>query len=215
MLAKHYVAALTIAVLVLSSSALAQKADAAFVVGGSFVSNTSVNAVPICPGPVCPTFSTNVQSTHQVFLEGTLAARLLNAKVASLHLELPVAGIPSQKLTFTSAPTGLVGHLSSVFFTPALRLKLLPGSPIAPWVSVGGGLAHYSPDSGSSTSKGALEYGGGLDFKTGIPHLGFRAEVRDFVSGAPSLPVVNGFVVTTQGGSHHNVLAGGGIVLRF
>jgi hypothetical protein len=215
MLTKRFVFALFLLVAALSPAALAQKAEAAFVVGGSFVSNTSVNAVPICPGPICPTFPTSVQSTHQVFLEGTLAARLLNAKIASLHLEVPVAGIPSQKLTFTSAPSGLVGHLSSVFVTPALRLKLLPGSPISPWVSFGGGWAHYSPDSGSSASKGALEYGGGVDFKIGIPFLGFRAEVRDFVTGAPALPIVPSFVVTTQGGNRHNVLAGGGVVLRF
>lgn len=201
-----------------STCALAQKADAAFVVGGSFVSDAKqVFAVP-CFTPGCPASSTflNVKTDHHVFLEGAVGVRLADAKLVSLHVELPVAGIPSQKLTLASTPSGVIDHLSTVFVTPALRLKVLPIAPISPWVSVGGGWARYSLDSGATTNKGAVQYGGGLDFKTGLPLLGFRAEVRDFVTGDPNFGVINLLSGKGQSGlHHHNILAGGGLVLRF
>jgi hypothetical protein len=193
-----------------STFALAQKADAAFVVGGSFVSDTKETFLP----PSTATFDT-VKTDHHLFLEGELGVRLLNAHVASLSLELPVAGITSQKITLASTPGTVVDNLSTLFITPGLRLKVLPIAPISPWVSFGGGWARYSLDSGTKTNKGAVQYGGGLDFKTGLPLLGFRAEVRDFVTGDPDFGLGSVLAGTTSGLHHHNILAGGGIVLRF
>jgi hypothetical protein len=220
---KRFAVRLAFLVFLLSTAALAQKADVAFVVGGSFVSDsTATFGIPclLPPCPVSPTFISTVQTDHQVFLEGTLGLQLLNAKVASLHLEVPVAGIPSQALHLSTAPSAVLAHMSSTYVTPGFRLKLVPGAPISPFVSLGGGWAHYSLGSGA-TNKGALEYGGGLDFKTGIPFLGVRGEVRDFVTGDPNFslanPLAGGFKGTSnQSGIHrHNILAGGGIVLRF
>jgi hypothetical protein len=220
---KHFAVLLAVLVFLLSTAALAQKADVAFVVGGSFVSDsTATFGIPclLPPCPASPAFISTVQTDHQVFLEGTLGLQLLNAKVASLHLEVPVAGIPSQALHLSSTPSAVFAHMSSTYVTPGFRLKLLPVAPISPFVSLGGGWAHYSLGSGA-TNKGALEYGGGLDFKTGIPFLGFRGEVRDFVTGDPNFSLANplsgGFKGTSnQNGLHrHNILAGGGIVLRF
>jgi hypothetical protein len=193
-----------------STFVLAQKADVAVVVGGSFVSNTKETFLP----PSTTTFD-SVKTDHHLFLEGELGVRLLNAHVASLSLELPVAGITSQKITRASTPSTVVDNLSTIFITPGFRLKLLPISPISPWVSVGGGWARYSLDSGLKTNKGAIEYGGGLDFKTGLPLLGFRAEVRDFVTGDPNFGVGSVIAGNNSGLHHHNILAGGGIVLRF
>jgi len=196
-----------IALLCASTFAAAQKADAAFVVGGSFVSDTKETF--LAPSL---TFTDTVKTDHHLFLEGELGVRLLNAHVASLSVELPIAGITSQKLTLASTPGTVVDNLSTIFITPGLRLKLLPVSPISPWVSIGGGWAHYSLDTANTTqNKAALQYGGGLDFKTGLPLLGFRAEVRDFVTGDPDF----GLFSTNSGFHHHNILAGGGIVLRF
>jgi hypothetical protein len=223
MQATRFAVLLAVLILSLFPSALAQKADVAFVVGGSFVSDsTATFGIPclLPPCPATPTFISTVQTDHQLFLEGTLGLQLLNAKVASLHLEVPVAGIPSQTLHLSTAPSAVFAHMSSTYVTPGFRLKLLPGAPISPFVSLGGGWAHYSLGSGA-TNKGALEYGGGLDFKTGIPFLGFRGEVRDFVTGNPNFgllsPIAGGFTGGgNQSGLHrHNILAGGGIVLRF
>lgn len=202
-----------IMILCASSFALAQKVDAAFVVGGSFVSDTKETF--LTPST---TLSNTVKTDHHLFLEGALGVRLLNAHVASLSLEVPVAGITSQKITLASTPSAVIDHLSTVFITPGLRLKVLPVAPISPWVSFGGGWARYSLDSGIKTNKGAIQYGGGLDFKTGLPLLGFRAEVRDFVTGDPNFGIVSiatGSSSVQSGLHHHNILAGGGIVLRF
>jgi hypothetical protein len=222
-LAKRFVVVLSFLVSILSTAAVAQKADAAFVVGASFVSDSKATfAIPCLVAPPClpsPTFISTVQTKHQVFLEGTLGLQLLNAKVAALYVEVPVAGIPSQTVHFSTAPATVVRNLSSVYVTPGFRLKVLPGAPISPFVALGGGWAHYSLGSGA-TNKGALEYGGGLDFKTGIPFLGLRGEVRDFVTGDPNfglLGPIAGFTGSSnQSGLHrHNILAGGGVVLRF
>ncbi len=199
-----------IALLCASSFAMAQKADVAVVVGGSFVSDSKETFLV----PTIPSNTASIKTDHHIFLEGALGVRLLNAHVASLSLELPVAGITSQKLTITGSPT-VFDHMSTVFVTPGLRLKLLPVSPISPWVSFGGGWARYSLDSGTTNNKGAIQYGGGLDFKTGLPLLGFRAEVRDFVTGDPNFGLGSVLAGNNSGLHHHNILAGGGIVLRF
>lgn len=197
-------------ILCASTFAMAQKADAAFVVGGSFVSDT--NGTFVVPDIVFG--SATIKTDHHIFLEGALGVRLLNAHLVSLNAELPVAGIPSQPLTVAGVPT-VLDHLGTLFITPGLRLKFAPIAPISPWVSIGGGWAHYSLDTaGLTQNKGAVQYGGGLDFKTGLPLLGFRAEVRDFVTGDPDFGF--GSIFTTSSGlHHHNILAGGGIVLRF
>jgi hypothetical protein len=200
------------AIACVSTAAVAQKADFAFTLGGSFVSDQQLPFVAFVPPGGTPSV-TSVQTDHHLFLEGTLGFRILNAKVASLHVELPIAGISSQGLTFSTAPSTVVDHLSSTFITPSLRVKILSSAPVSPWFSVGGGWAHYSLDSGGSSSKAALQYGGGLDFKTGLPLLAFRVEVRDFLTPTPDLNSIS--LVDSGGLKRHNVLAGGGIVLRF
>ena len=197
---------IVMALLCLATAAVAQKADAAFVVGGSFVSDTT--GTTVLPTP------TTIKTEHRIFLEGALGIRLLNAHLVSLHAELPVAGIPSQPLSLSGVP-GTLDHLGTIFVTPGVRLKIAPIAPISPWLSVGGGWAHYSLNTaGVTQNKAAVQFGGGLDFKTGFPLLGFRAEVRDFVTGDPDFGFPSIFT-TKSGLHHHNVLAGGGIVLRF
>lgn len=205
-------------------SALAQKADVGFVVGASFTSESNIRVT--CAGTIPCTIILPVEGfgtihpDHHIFLEGALSVRLLDAKLASLHLELPVAGIPSQPLTvkvLSVLATAPFDHLSSVYVTPAIKVKLLPAASFSPWGSIGGGVAHFSSDSGVSTNKGALQFGGGVDIKTNIPLLGFRAEIRDFLTGDPRTANFLGVpFLTTESGLHrHNLLVGGGVVLRF
>lgn len=198
-------------ILCASTLALAQKADVAFVAGGSFVSDTNVTILS------APNVADTLKTNNHLFLEGALGVRLVNARLVSLHLDVPFAGIPSQKITFASDPSTVVDHLSTLFITPGLKLKVLPGAPISPWVAAGGGWARFSTDSGIRTNDGVFEYGGGLDFKSGLPLLGFRAEIRDFVTGDPQFGIVS--VASGNGNDssfhHHNLMAGGGIVLRF
>jgi len=198
---------------VFSTLSQAQKADVSFVVGGAFVSEDHVAPGVTCTIP-CP-LAFNFKTDTHVFYEGTGAIRLANFKLVSLHLEVPIAGIPSAPVVFSGAPSSNALKLSSVFVTPSLRVKFAPGFPVSPFASIGGGWAHYNL-AGPSMNKGALQFGGGVDIKTGIPLLGFRAEVRDFVTGQPDFGIVS---IQTLGssslGRRHNVLAGGGIVLRF
>ena len=97
-----------------------------------------------------------------------------------------------------------------------------PNSTVSPWASVGGGYARFDESktlvSGApntfqtGTNRGALQYGGGVDFKAPwhvLLPLAFRGEIRDFYSGQPRLNVVR------SGTGQHNVIVSGGIVLGF
>lgn len=203
-------------VLLLSGFARAQNLDASLVLGTSFISETNGTFAV----PEFPFFDASFTADHHLFVEGTFGARLLNAHVASLHLELPVAAIPSQQLSV--APTNIAGgssiqvtQFNTLFITPALRVKLLPGDAISPWASIGGGWGRYNFSFGQVENKAALQYGGGVDFKTGLPLLAVRAEVRDFVTSDPDFGFPSSIFSGSSGMHHHNLLAGGGIVLRF
>jgi len=192
-----------------STWAAAQKLDAAFVIGGAFVSDITGTAQVLPSGTVTET----VETGNSTFFEGALGIRLLNAHVAALYVELPVAGIPSQPIKLTREPGGAIDHVGTVFVTPGIRVKLAPAAFVSPWASIGGGWGHYSLDTfGASSSKPAIQFGAGADFKTGIPMLALRAEARDYGTGDPDFGIP-GF--SPRGHFHHNVLAGGGIVLRF
>jgi hypothetical protein len=86
-----------------STCCLAQKADVAFTLGGTFVSDSNVNVFIVCPGPVCPNSTGTIQSGHHIYLEGTPALQLLGLKVVSLHLEVPIAAIPSHSVHLSSS----------------------------------------------------------------------------------------------------------------
>jgi hypothetical protein len=197
------------------SGALAQKVDVGFVVGGSITSDTkgSFSCPPgvfcVLPQPVTENFRTG----HQFFFQGEGAYRLTDAKVASLYIELPVVGIPSQRVTLTGFCCTLE-HVTTTFVTPSLRFKLLPKAPVSPFVSVGAGWARYSI-SRSVENKGALQYGGGVDVKTPFPHVAVRFEVRDFLTGDPGFSFINSSLSGQGGLHHHNVLPGGGVVFNF
>lgn len=147
--------------------------------------------------------------------EANYAAQLAHVPAVALHLEIPALFTPSTDIT-TSNLTTLKSY-SSFFITPALRLKLVPGSPISPWVSAGGGIAHFNPGSTTqggttintqSVTKSAVQAGVGADIHPPLLPLAFRVEVRDFYTGVPDLNTV-GIKV------RHNLMVGGGIVLRF
>ena len=203
--------------LTFSTLSPAQKADVSFVVGGAFASDAKLPSGIVCITAPCPT-TFNISTKNHVFYEGTGAIRLANFKLASLHLEVPIAGVPSSGVRFSGSganTNATSDKVSTVFVTPSLRVKLAPGFPISPFASIGGGWARYNIN-GNTSNKGALQFGGGVDIKTGIPLLGFRAEVRDFVSDQPFAFFTS--LTNPQpsiDGRRHNVLAGGGIVLRF
>ncbi len=89
--------------------------------------------------------------------------------------------------------------------------------PLYPFVTVGAGLAHFSPSSISlsgspsgakSSTEGALQVGAGVDIGIYGKSIALRAEVRDFYTAPPNL----GAASINQ---RHNVVASAGIVFRF
>jgi hypothetical protein len=215
MLRKRFVVSIVVAAF--STLCSAQKADVSFVAGASFTTDAQVLENGTCLSGCIPieTFKTN----HHIFFEGTGAVRLADLRLASLYLEVPVAVIPSAQINASNTLGGSFNFLSlsTLFVTPSLRIKLAPAFPISPFASIGGGWAHYSISSIKRNNFAALQFGGGMDIKTGIPLLGIRAEVRDFMTPQPNfgdatlLPPGSSGIASRR----HNVLAGGGIVLRF
>src|SRR5439155_567199 len=57
-------------------------------------------------------------------------------------------------------------------------------------------------------NRGVFDFGGGLDYRL-FRFLGLRGEVRDFVSGNPNLNVA------LSSSTQHNIVASGGISVRF
>jgi hypothetical protein len=128
-----------------------------------------------------------------------VARRLINAHFASLAVELPVLAMPNRG-------TNLSNTFSTVAVTPGLRVNFRPQEPVSAFLSGGGGVVHFSGDTPSATH-GAGLLGGGFDFKTPLPHLGVRVEVKDLITPWPGLFLKSGVM--------NNVVAGAGVVFRF
>jgi hypothetical protein len=141
--------------------------------------------------------------------QASFARRIVDFKAAALYVELPVSGAIARS-TPTSFP--VLNQFSSIIFTPSAQIRFLPSASISPFASVGGGLADFRNSvGGSSGATGALQVGGGADFKTPIHRMFVRAEVRDFISGRPGNNAFAGFT-----SSHiQTVFVGAGVVLRF
>lgn len=175
----------------------AQKNEVSLTAGGM---KTSGPGTVVCEAILnCPQTSFFSIDTGGAFQAG-FAHRVADFKAATLYLELPLIASPSRG---TSS-----GNISSLFFTPSLKFKLLAGRSVSPFVSVGGGLGHFNVSSTGNTV-GAGQVGGGADFRTPLRLLGIRAELRDIISGDPN------FGSGAPSALRHNVFVGGGVVLRF
>jgi hypothetical protein len=198
----------------------AQNNELSLSIGGVFATDqtaTSVVAVP-CPliNPGCNVITSRLSSSPGVAFMGNFARRITAFGPASLYLEAPVVGGPGHDTTMSFRSGTLLGDIvtgssSSLFFTPSAKVKFLDSSRISPFATLGGGLAHLGIAS-SSRNTGALQFGGGLDFKSRIPHLGFRAEARDFFSGGN---FQSSSLTSVSPAHQHVVFAGGGVVLKF
>jgi hypothetical protein len=193
-----------VATVFVASTAYGQKQELGVLIGGVATGNRTVPD------------SGSVDISTSFAIEGVFDERLLNAHLAALYFEIPVIVTPSTSLSSSNALSPR--SYSSVFLTPGLKLKILPVAGFAPYVVLGGGLAHFGSSSttqNGSTNTGstgstsaAYDIGGGVDFRL-VPFVGLRAEVRDIVSGNPN------FNVPVSGGRQSNVLFAVGVVLRF
>jgi hypothetical protein len=185
---------IAIAVILVALPALAQKNELAIGAGGYFPVNLSGvgNAVAI---------------------EGSFAHRIASVPLLSAYIELPVVGTLNSSVN-TFGLTSSASY-SALFVAPGLRVKFAPGFAVSPWLAAGGGLAHFSANSGlrllsgtDTTNTGVFDFGGGLDMKI-APYLSLRGSVRDFYSGGL------GFNLATFNQRQHNIVATAGLVLRF
>jgi opacity protein-like surface antigen len=148
--------------------------------------------------------------------QASYANRFIDGKVAALYGEVVVAGAPRTAIKTSSV--FLPRSYSSLFLTPGLKLKLLPGAAVSPYVAAGGGAGRYQasetaingqPITGGRTAAAwVFDYGGGVDFNV-LSVLALRVEARDFITGLPQLS--RPFFDERQ----HNVVVAGGIVLRW
>lgn len=148
-------------------------------------------------------------------LQANYGYRFFGRDTAALYGEVHFLASPLRDVA--SADRTLTRDVATAFVTPGIRVKFFPNRDVSPYVAVGGGLAVYeqststldgSPNSASRTvNHGAFNYGGGVDFKF-WRFVGLRAEIRDFYAGGPS------YNARAIAGGQHNVVAGGGIVLK-
>jgi hypothetical protein len=151
-----------------------------------------------------------------VALQANYGYRLLGNETAALYGEVHFLANPLRQINSTDQT--LTRDASAIFLTPGIRVKFVPHHRVAPYLAVGGGWAVYeqstttlngNPNPASRlVNHGALDYGGGVDFKF-WRFVGFRAEIRDFYAGGPS------YNTAAIHGGQHNVVTGGGIVLKF
>lgn len=149
-------------------------------------------------------------------LEANYGIRIGGLRGAALFGEVQFLANPQRLVTSENRLASR--DVATLFVTPGLRLKFFPRRTIAPYLAAGAGYALFEhsvnrldgqPNGAPRTAAhGVFDFGGGADFKV-WRFVSLRAEIRDFYSGSPSynLPVT--------GSGQHNVVAGGGIVLRF
>jgi opacity protein-like surface antigen len=193
-------------VLLGASTSLAQKHEVAFTSGVLKIGERGFDL----PSPGFLKFGNGF--TYEI----SYAARLIDAKLASLYFEVPLAGTPSTKVKTTNALSP--NSYSSIFFTPGLKVKFFPVGKYSPFALMGVGLSHFRE--GDTTVAGqpnvnrhgetdaVFDFGFGLDVRV-ISRLSLRGQVRDFYS---DLPPLNVHALSNR---QHNALISGGLVLRF
>ncbi len=126
--------------------------------------------------------------------------------------------LANSQRTITSNNPASSRDVATIYLTPGIRLKFAEEGPVSPYFVVGGGYALYEQSLLQIDGKpnpaprylhrGAFDFGGGADTKL-WRWIGLRGEIRDFYTGSPAYNVPN------VGGGQHNVVAGGGFVLKW
>ena len=185
--------------------ALAQSNDITFSLGG----------IPSQSRPFRGPATGSTQISADVSLGANYGHRFLDAEFVALYAEIQFVALPNRSVT---AATAVVPqNYASLYVTPGLQLKVLPRARLSPWAALGCGYALYEQSAklsnGQNTTneflnRGVFDFGGGLDYRL-FRFFGLRGEVRDFVSGNPNLNVA------LSSSTQHNIVASGGISVRF
>ena len=207
---KAVIAILAVMMCILGGSAAAQdeKNELTGLIGRIFISDQGIiGAMNLNPV---------VRSGNGLTFEVNYARRLMGTPIFAVSGEVPAVFNLDEKLG--SGDDVVPKNYKQVFVTPSARLNLFPETAVTPWVSLGGGFAHftenkdliyYGPNPGSSSTSGVLQGGFGLDVRV-LHQFAIRLDVRDFWSGTPSLPLAD-----TGKTRQHNYFVGGGVVWHF
>jgi hypothetical protein len=204
------IAVLAVMMSILGGSAAAQgeKNELTGLIGRIFISDQGIigatNENPV------------VRSGKGLTFEVNYARRLMGTPVFAISGEVPAVFNLDEKLG--SGDDVVPKNYKQIFVTPSARLNLFPDTAVSPWVSLGGGFAHFSenqdliyygPNPGTSSTSGVLQGGFGLDVRV-LHQFSIRLDVRDFWSGTPNLPLAD-----TGKTRQHNYFVGGGVVWHF
>jgi len=184
-----------------------QKHEIAVTVGRTFISDQTV--------PNTSFFNNTIHSGAGLSFNFSYAHALRTYQWGSVWLEIPFLWNPDEDLNYGQNVIPI--DYSSLFLTPAARVRFLEGFAFHPWVSFGGGYGRFfvsdkllfgGPNPGGSGNTGLLQMGVGLDVKVHGP-WGIRLAARDFWSGHPPL------LVETNRDRQHNFFVGGGVTWQF
>jgi opacity protein-like surface antigen len=187
------------ALLILSTTARAQKQELAFTLGGT---TSDLGTVP------------SVRASSGKALQINYGYRILGTDAVAVSGEFHFLANPLRNVT---GPSALTRDFASLYLTPGVRVRLNPNGRIEPFGIIGGGYALYEQSTETlggapnpaprHLNRGAFTYGGGLDVKI-VPWLAVRGDVRDFYTGRPALNLL-----TLKGGQHNVVASGGAVFL--
>lgn len=206
---KQLTLAVFLAACAIVPSAMAQRNELTGTIGGTFVSDQGIQGAPA--------FDTQLRFGKGLTFGANYGRQFMVYPVWSLSAEVPFVVNVDQDL-HAAPPNRIPESYKSFFATPAARVNMFPTTAVSPWVSFGGGFAHFSPSSNllfggnnpksSGNTTGALQAGVGLDVKV-FKEFRLRGEARDFWTGMPQLNVATGK------NHQHNYLVGIGLVWRF
>jgi hypothetical protein len=201
-----FVMALAVSIVLLAAGASAQVNDVSAGLGRTFISDQGVQGTNL--------IDSNIHFGDGFSYSLSYGRRLVDIGIASLTVEVPFVHDPTVGLNYGN--NVVPKDFSAFYLTPSVRVNAFPHFAVSPWISGGGGFAHFSPSShleyggasaGKSSTTGAIQLGAGLDV-TLIGPIKLRGELRDFYTGEPD------FNLKPQ--KHmHNLFAGAGLVLNF
>jgi hypothetical protein len=205
---KRLILIVVMTIFILVVQAAAQKNELSGMLGRTFISDQGIRGAP--------SYDPNLRFGKGFTFEVNYARRILDGPFWSVAVEVPFVDNPDEDIH--AAQNVVPGQFSSIFITPAARLRLFPEQAVSPWVSFGVGFGHFgesstlefggvNPDKNGNTTA-VLQAGVGFDVKI-VGSFSLRGEARDFWSGVPDVNA------NTGKSRQHNIFVAGGIVWRF
>jgi hypothetical protein len=160
--------------------------------------------------------STTFHLSSGTALQANYGYRFFDGGSVVLYGEVHMLANPQRVVT--SATQTLTRDVATLFVTPGIRVQFAPRHALSPYFAVGGGWALFEQSTTTlggnpnpaprDISHAVVDFGGGVDVKF-WKFVGLRGEIRDFYSGSPS------YNAPAISGGQHNVVVGGGFVLKF